>query len=96
MRAFRFGLRIAVASFLLVGAMGAARPVRAQSDPELDALNRQVQQLHQAGKYQAAIAVAERYVEVAKRKRGEDDPGLCDCDRLASPFAADHQPAGSS
>ena len=71
MRACRFALAILVAAVLLAGAMGAAGPARAQDDAELGALSNDVQRLSEAGKYQEATAVAERYVEIA-RKRGEN------------------------
>jgi CHAT domain-containing protein/tetratricopeptide (TPR) repeat protein len=73
MRACRLALGILFAAILLAGAMGVAGPARAQSDAELDALNQEIQQLSNAGRYQKAIAVAGRYVEAAK-KLGEDHP----------------------
>jgi tetratricopeptide (TPR) repeat protein len=41
---------------------------------EPSALNQQVTQLIEQGKYQEAIHIAERAVEVAKRTRGPEDP----------------------
>jgi tetratricopeptide (TPR) repeat protein len=38
------------------------------------ALNQQVDQLIQQGKYREAIPIAEKAVEVAKRTRGQEDP----------------------
>jgi hypothetical protein len=66
---WRFGLGILFVVVVVAGAMDTANPARAQSDAELDALNREVQQLHRAGKYREAIAVAGRYVEAARKKR---------------------------
>ena len=68
MRTWQFGFAILL-GVVLLSASGRAM---AQSDPELDALRRQVSQLHQAGRRQEAIAAAERYVEAARRKHGAD------------------------
>ena len=70
MRRWRFALSILFVAVLL----GAAGSARAQSDAELEALNEEVQQLHNAGKYHEAIAVAGRFVEAAKKRHGEDHP----------------------
>jgi tetratricopeptide (TPR) repeat protein len=43
-------------------------------DDDLNALNQQVRQLFEREKYQEAIPIAERAVEVAKRARGLDQP----------------------
>ena len=43
-------------------------------DDDPNALNQQVNQLIEQGKYQEAIPIAERAVEVAKRTRGSEDP----------------------
>ena len=43
-------------------------------DDDPNALNQQVNQLIEQGKYQEAIPTAERAVEVAKRTRGSEDP----------------------
>jgi len=50
-----------------------AGTARAQSPDDLDALNQQITQLYQAGKYGEAIAVAQRYVDVARKRYGEED-----------------------
>ncbi len=71
MRICRLALGVLFAAVLLAGAMGVAGPARAQSDAELGALSNDVQRLWEAGKYREATAVAERYVEIA-RKRGEN------------------------
>jgi tetratricopeptide (TPR) repeat protein/CHAT domain-containing protein len=51
-------------------------PLRAQAQPtdDLDALNRQVVQLYQAGKYAEATALAKRSLSVTERKFGPDHP----------------------
>src|SRR4051812_39929389 len=46
-------------------------PTQAQSD-ELAALNRQIGQLHQAGKYDEAIPLAQRLVELTRARFGKD------------------------
>ena len=43
-------------------------------DDDPNALNQQVNQLIEQGKYQEAIPIAERAVEVAKSNRGPEDP----------------------
>ena len=43
----------------------------AQSDADLQALNQQVEQLHRAGKYDAATRIAEQYVAAARKRHGE-------------------------
>ena len=43
-------------------------------DENPNALNKQVKQLIEKGKYQEAIPIAERAVEVAKRARGPENP----------------------
>ena len=47
-------------------------------DHEPNALNQQVDHLIEQGKYQEAIPVAERAVEVAKRALGPEDPETAD------------------
>ena len=39
-------------------------------------LDQQVDQLIERGKYQEALPIAERAVEVAKRTRGPEDPAV--------------------
>jgi CHAT domain-containing protein/tetratricopeptide (TPR) repeat protein len=56
---------------LLVAGMAMVGSAHAQSGDELYALNKQIQQLHQAGKYAEALPIAERYVAVAKARFGE-------------------------
>src|SRR5437016_140612 len=46
--------------------------VCAQTDGNLEAFNRQVEQLYQAGNYAEAVPVAERYVALAKAQYGDD------------------------
>ena len=47
-------------------------------DDDPNALNQQVNQLIEQGKYQEAIPIAERAVEVAKRARGPEHPETAD------------------
>jgi hypothetical protein len=47
-------------------------------DADPKALNQQVNQLIEQGKYQEAIPIAERAVEVAKRTRGPEHPETAD------------------
>ena len=51
-----------------------ACPASLAQDDDPSALNQQVTQLIEQGKYQEAIHIAERAVEVAKRTRGPEDP----------------------
>ncbi len=43
-------------------------------DEELNILNQQVSQLYQTGRYGEATPLAERYVDLAKDRHGEDHP----------------------
>jgi CHAT domain-containing protein/tetratricopeptide (TPR) repeat protein len=67
-------LGVRIAALLLAGAILSARPALAESNTELDALNKQVHQLYQAGKYQEAIPVAKRQVEVAENSLSANHP----------------------
>jgi hypothetical protein len=49
-------------------------PASLAEDDDPNALNQQVNQLIEQGKYQEAIPIAVRAVEVAKRARGPDKP----------------------
>ena len=49
-----------------------ALPSSAQSDTDLDALDRRVIELYRAGKFGEAIPVAEQYVAAAKNRYGEE------------------------
>ena len=71
---WRFTSAILLVAVVLVGAVSAASPARAQSDEELKALNDQVVALYNAGKYTEAIPLAERLAEVIKSRDGEDLP----------------------
>src|SRR5262245_20908597 len=71
MWARRFALGTFLAAALLASV---ADPASAQSDAELKALDRRVERLNDAGKDAEALAVAEAYVEVAKKRRGEQHP----------------------
>jgi tetratricopeptide (TPR) repeat protein len=51
-----------------------AGPASLAEDDDPNALNQQVNQLIKQGKYQEAIPIAEKAVEVAKRVRGPEDP----------------------
>jgi len=55
-----------------------ACPFSLAEEDDPGALNRQVTQLLNQGKYQEAILVAERAVEVAKRVRGQEHPETAD------------------
>ena len=59
---------------LALGLWILAGPASLAEDDDPNALNKQVNQLIEQGKYQEAIPIAERAVEVAKRTRGPDDP----------------------
>jgi hypothetical protein len=56
-----------------------ACPTSQSDDDELNLLNQQVQALFKQGKYQEAIPVAEKFVEVAKRARGSGAARDCRC-----------------
>jgi len=71
MRAFRFGFGILL---VVVAGWVAVLPARAQSADELAALNRQVGQLYQAGKYGGAIEVGQSALAMAERLHGPDHP----------------------
>ena len=51
-----------------------ACPASLAEDDDPKALNQQVNQLIEQGKYQEAIPIAEKAVEVAKRVRGPEHP----------------------
>jgi hypothetical protein len=67
-------LRAAALMVLVVCAVVVA-PItaKAQQSDDLDALNRQVEQLFQAGKYSEATDIAKRELAVAERQFGPDD-----------------------
>jgi hypothetical protein len=67
----RFALGALLAAALLAGV---ADPASAQSDAQLKALDRRVERLNDAGRYAEALAVAEAYVEAAKKRHGEEHP----------------------
>ena len=70
MRAFSFALAIL---FTLIGApMPVTGHAGAQSSEDLDAFNRQVQQLYRAGKHTEALPIAEQYVAAARKRHGEE------------------------
>jgi hypothetical protein len=59
--------------------------VQAQDPVDLDALNEQVGQLYQAGKYAEATGIAKRLLSLAERKFGPDHPDLAtDLNNLAT------------
>ena len=62
-----------VVSVLIAGAITVG-PAGAQSDAELKALDQQLRQLHQAGKYAEATRLAEQYVARARERYGEQHP----------------------
>jgi CHAT domain-containing protein/tetratricopeptide (TPR) repeat protein len=59
---------------LLAIVLGTAGPALAQSDAELDALNRRVVALLDAANFAEAMPLAKRSVELAKARRGERHP----------------------
>jgi tetratricopeptide (TPR) repeat protein len=59
---------------LALGLWMLAYPASSAEDDDPNALNHQVTQLIEQGKYQEAIPIAERAVEVAKHARGPEDP----------------------
>jgi CHAT domain-containing protein/Tfp pilus assembly protein PilF len=61
----------ALACVLLAVGMVIVGLVRGQPGDEVTALNKQVQQLDQAGKYAEALPIAERYVAAVKARYGE-------------------------
>src|SRR5262245_33223636 len=63
---------LALATLLASAVMAGA--VRAQGSNELDALNRQIEELRSHGKYAEATLLAERYVRLARQRYGEADP----------------------
>jgi len=63
---------------LALGLWILARPASLAEDDDPSALNRQVNQLIEQGKYQEAIPIAKRAVEVAKRARGPEQPETAD------------------
>jgi len=65
-------IRLALATLLASAVM--AGPVRAQGSNGLDALNRQIEELHSRGQYAEATLLAERYVRLARQRYGEADP----------------------
>ena len=66
----------AIALMGLVVLMAGIGPLdaRAQGPDDLDALNRQVGQLYQAGKYAEATEIAKRSLSFAEKKFGPDHP----------------------
>ena len=67
---------LAKSSFVLLalGLCILACPASQSDDDEFNSLNQQVQTLFKQGKYQEAIPLAKRAVEVSKRVRGPEDP----------------------
>ena len=71
MRTLYFTLAIVFEAALVGAPLLAPGPTNAQTNDDLAALNQQVQQLYQAGKYAEALPIAERYVSAAKQRHGE-------------------------
>src|SRR5436190_398289 len=67
-RASRFGVVI----LLLIAGLLAPKLARAQPSVDLYAINKQVQQLYEAGKHAEALPLAERYVGLARERYGEE------------------------
>ena len=63
---------------LALGLWILACPASLAEDDDPNALNQQVNQLIEQGKYQEAIPIAEKAVEVAKRVRGPEHPETAD------------------
>jgi tetratricopeptide (TPR) repeat protein len=59
---------------LLAGAIGAAGPTPAQPNDDIDALNRQVDELFEAARFADAVPLAQRSVALTRARHGEDDP----------------------
>jgi hypothetical protein len=59
---------------LALGFWMLACPALSADENDLEALNQELTKLFEAGKYQDAIALAERAVEIAKRERGLERP----------------------
>ena len=64
-----------VARLVLVAFLATVGPMhtRAQSGDQLADLRAQVSRLYDQGKYADAVAIAERYVALAREKYGQDD-----------------------
>ena len=71
MRAFWFALGVAFATALVAAPVLVTGPATAQSNVNVGALNKQIQQLYRAGKYTEAVRLAERYVALARKRHGE-------------------------
>jgi tetratricopeptide (TPR) repeat protein len=74
MRASRIVVGAMLACRLLIAGAIAPGPAYAQSDDEFVALNRQVHEMLQAGKYPEALQIAEHYVATARKRHGEEHP----------------------
>ena len=51
-------------------------PTVPQSEKKFDGLDKEVPQLHDAGRYVEALSVAERYIASARKEHGEDHPAF--------------------
>jgi tetratricopeptide (TPR) repeat protein len=71
MRASCFALTVAFATALVAAPVLATGPSTAKSSLHLGALNKQIQQLYRSGKYTEAVALAERYVALVRKRYGE-------------------------
>ena len=65
---------LAVAWVVCVTAL--AGPAQAQGQNDLARLNAEIGRLHGQGKYAEALPIAQRYVELARKKYGEDHPAF--------------------
>ena len=74
MQVRRFALAMSLTAAVLADALGGTSLGLAQSDLELEALNRQVISLSNAGKTAQAVAIAERYAEAIKAHHGPEHP----------------------
>lgn len=73
---FSHCVRLAFLLVLLLASSANPEPAYGQSGDELTGMNAQVVQLHQAGKYAEAAALAERAVALAERLHGPDHPNV--------------------
>src|SRR5271165_6870754 len=64
---------------LALGVWILACPASQSDDDEFTSLDQQVQTLFKQGKYQEAIPLAEKAVEIARRVRGPEHPDTATC-----------------
>jgi len=76
-------VQLLVARLVLVALLATVGPMhaRAQSGDQLADLRAQVSRLYDQGKYADAVAVAERYVALARQKHGQDHTEILPSDQ---------------